>query len=89
MPRIARVVAVDMPHHITQRGNYQNDVFSDDADREKYLSIVYEASKRADLIIIAYCLMSNHVHFIGIPREEDSLSRAFNSAQMRSSQYYN
>ena len=36
MPRIARVVAVDLPHHITQRGNYGQDVFLDDVDYLKY-----------------------------------------------------
>ena len=34
MPRIARVVAVGYPHHITQRGNYGQDVFIDEEDRE-------------------------------------------------------
>jgi len=27
MPRIARVVAVGYPHHITQRGNYRQKIF--------------------------------------------------------------
>ena len=31
MPRIARVVAVGYPHHITQRGNYRQDIFENDA----------------------------------------------------------
>jgi REP element-mobilizing transposase RayT len=27
MPRIARVIVPDVPYHITQRGNYRQDVF--------------------------------------------------------------
>ena len=89
MPRIARVVAVGLPHHITQRGNYQQEVFLDDNDRIQYLTWVNEYSKKSSLIIFAYCLMSNHVHFIALPEKEDSLAKTFNSTHMRYSQYHN
>jgi putative transposase len=39
--------------------------------------------------LLAYCLMPNHVHFVGIPGRADSLARAFSTAHMRYSQYYN
>jgi len=42
MTRIARIIAVDYPHHITQRGNNHRIVFNDDEDRKKYLSLVRE-----------------------------------------------
>ncbi len=32
MPRLARSVFANMPHHITQRGNRREDVFFDDAE---------------------------------------------------------
>ena len=37
MPRIARVVCSDTPYHVTQRGNYRQDIFEEEADREKYM----------------------------------------------------
>lgn len=89
MPRIARVVAVGLPHHITQRGNYQQDVFLSEDDRKQYLIWVREYSIKYNLFILAYCLMQNHVHFIAIPNQSDSLARTFNSAHMRYSQYFN
>ena len=89
MPRIARVVAVGYPHHITQRGNYRQRIFSDDTDHKKYISILKEESKRYSLIILAYCLMPNHVHFIGVPEKEDSMAKVFKYAHMKYSQYYN
>ena len=89
MPRIARIVAAGYPHHITQRGNYQQKIFSDDTDRIKYLSLLKEESSRYHLIILAYCLMSNHVHFMVIPKNEDSLSKVFKYTNMKYSQYYN
>jgi len=89
MPRIARIVAAGYPHHITQRGNYRQKIFSDDTDRNKYLSLLKEESKRYHLIILVYCLMSNHVHFMVIPQREDSLGKAFKYTNMKYSQYYN
>ena len=89
MPRIARVVGVGMPHHITQRGNYQQPVFGDSKDRKQYLSWIREYADKFGLSILVYCLMDNHVHFIVIPNKADSLARTFNSAHMRYSQYFN
>jgi putative transposase len=89
MPRIARVVAAGYPHRITQRGNYQQKIFTDDIDRIKYLSLLKEESSRYHLIILAYCLMSNHVHFMAIPQSEDSMGKVFKHTNMKYSQYYN
>ena len=33
--------------------------------------------------------MSNQIHFIGIPYEENSLAKVFNTTHMRYSQYFN
>ena len=86
---MARVVGVGLPHHITQRGNYRQDIFDTDADRVRYLLWVAEYARGNGLSILSYCLMDNHVHFIAVPGREDSLARVFNSAHMRYSQYLN
>ena len=83
MARIARVVAVGYPHHITQRGNNRKEVFLDNDDRTKYLHLVDHYSKQHKLTLLSYCLMPNHVHFIGIPDKEESLAKTFNFAYMR------
>jgi putative transposase len=89
MPRIARAVAVDYPHHVTQRGNYQDPVFDDDDDFRQYLYWLKEYSRKYGLKIWAYCLMTNHVHFVCVPKEESSLAKTFNALHMRYSQYLN
>ncbi len=75
MPKIAWVVAAGYPHHITQRGNYQQKIFSDDTDRRKYLFLLKVESNCYHLIILVYCLMSNQLHFMAIPQSEDSLNQ--------------
>ncbi len=67
MPRIARVVAKGYPHHVTQRGNYRQPVFEDDNDYVQYLEWLNDYGKKYSLNIWAYCLMTNHVHFICVP----------------------
>ncbi|MFH1479444.1 MAG: transposase [Candidatus Omnitrophota bacterium] len=89
MPRIARVVAIEYPHHITQRGNYGQKVFLNDKDKELYLSWVNEYSEKYGTLLLANCLMPTHVHFIGMPLKEDSLAKTFNTAHMRYAQYFN
>lgn len=39
MPKIARIIALDYPHHVTQRGNNRAVVFFDDEDRQTYLCL--------------------------------------------------
>lgn len=89
MPRIPRVVGVGYPHHITQRGNYGQTVFKEEEDYIKYLRWLKEYSKKYLTKIWAYCLMSNHIHFVGVPMKEDSFARTFNTLHMRYAQYYN
>lgn len=89
MPRIARAVAVGYPHHITQRGNYRQAVFEINEDYLQYLDWLKLYSEKYSLRIWAYCLMKNHVHFIAVPMEADSLAKTFNTLHMRYSQYFN
>jgi len=89
MPRTARVVVPNYIYHITQRGNYRQNIFQDDEDRLRYLSWIDEYSKKYNLSLFAYCLMDNHVHFITIPRKEESLVKVFSITHMRYSQYFN
>lgn len=89
MPRTARIVAAGYPHHITQRGNYRQEVFSDRNDYIRYLRWLGKFSIRYKLSILCYSLVPNHVHYIAIPENEDSLSKTFNTCHMRYAQYFN
>ncbi len=83
MTRIARVVVPDYPHHVIQRGNRKQQVFFSDSDRKYYVRLLQRSSKEAGLVIYAWCLMDNHVHFIVVPKHENSLRRAFGEAHRR------
>jgi len=76
MPRVARIVIPGIPHHITQRGNNRQDVFFVNDDRQCYLDILRAQSVKWGIDVLAYCLMTNHVHLVAIPQTEDSLAKA-------------
>jgi len=89
MPRIARVIVPGLPHHITQRGNRRGDVFFGDDDRQRYLQLLFGYSTRRGLRILAYCLMTNHVHLVCIPMYADSLAAVFKPVHTRFCQRIN
>ena len=76
MPRIARIVIPDVPYHVTQRGNNRQDVFFTDDDRRFYLETLREQSEKFGLDVLGWCLMTNHVHLVAVPRRPDSLAKA-------------
>ena len=77
MPRMARVVCPGVPHHVTQRGVRRFNVFLDEADHQRYLELLALYAPRFGLGITAYCVMTNHVHIIGVPEHESSIAKVF------------
>jgi putative transposase len=64
-------------------------VFWHEPDRRAYLDTLFEYAGRYGLEIWGYCLMSNHVHFIAVPRRESSLARVFGRTHSDYARYAN
>jgi len=77
MARMARAVCPEVPHHITQRGVRRFDIFLEESDQIRYLELLKLYSERYRLQILAYCLMTNHVHVVGLPNRPDSIAQTF------------
>ncbi len=89
MPRLPRAIAVGYPHHITQRGNHREAVFTEPGDYSRYLKWLAQYAEKYGFDVWAYCLMPNHVHLVGVPGNEDSLAKTFNTVHMKYAQHYN
>lgn len=89
MPRRARTVFANIPHHITQRGNRREDVFFTNADRQQYLSWLKEYCDQHQVEILAYCLMTNHIHLVTVPATETGLQNVLKPLHMRYAQRIN
>jgi putative transposase len=89
MPRNARCVLPDTPYHVTQRGTDRQRTFFSATDHKTYLMLLKQNLDDAGVRVLAYCLMSNHVHFVAIPEREDSLAVFFRRVHGRYAQYLN
>lgn len=83
MARLARIILPGYPHHITQRGNRNQDVFFCEEDFKFYLNLLKEWCSRESVKIWAYCLMTNHVHLVVTPEEGSNVSRAIGETHRR------
>jgi putative transposase len=75
MPRRARAYLSGMPYHIVQRGNNREACFYNSDNYRFYLSLWKTVSKRYGVAVHAYCLMTNHIHFLVTPTTEGAISR--------------
>jgi putative transposase len=89
MSRSPRIVVPGIPHHVTHRGNNRGEVFRSDDDRWVYLHCLQTQSEKFGLQTVAYCLMTNHVHLIGVPGSPESLSKAVGRAHRQYANYFN
>lgn len=83
MPRIARIIAPGIPHHIIQRGNRRMATFFCDEDYQAYLNLMAEWCRNFHVEIWAYCLMPNHIHMIAVPEGKEGLRQAIGEAHRR------
>ncbi len=89
MPRVARLVIPDFPHHVTQRGNRRQTTFFSDADYGLYKTLLGEWAAKAGTKIWGWCLMPNHVHLILVPSHEDGLRAALGETHRRYTRHIN
>ena len=72
MPRQARIIVSNTPHHIVQRGHNRETVFVEKEDYLYYLDTLKEWKRELNVKVYGYCLMTNHVHLILDPADEPS-----------------
>jgi putative transposase len=89
MSRTARVVVPEMPMHITQRGSRRLDVFRDESNRIDYLELLRNCCRNYRMRLLAYCLMTNHVHSVAIADRLDSIRLVFHRLNGTHSQRFN
>lgn len=89
MPRLARTVCAQVPHHVTQRGNRREKVFFSDDDHKTYLGWLKEYAEKHRVEVLAYCLMTNHIHLVAVPSTDTGLNQMLKPLHMRYAQRLN
>ena len=73
MSRYARKKSNTGYYHIIIRGVNRQDIFFDDDDRQRFIDTIKRFQEELNIQIVAYCLMSNHVHILLYANEELSI----------------
>ena len=89
MARLPRYVIPGQPQHIIQRGNNRQVIFAADADYRLFRDTLAEAADRYGLAVHAYVWMSNHVHLLATPTQDNSIGKVFQSVGRKYVQYFN
>jgi REP element-mobilizing transposase RayT len=88
MVRPLRIEYEGALYHITARGNERKDIFLNEGDWKRLLSLLKEASQRYRAIIHAYCFMPNHYHLL-IETTRANLSRIMHNINTAYTGYFN
>jgi len=88
MPRKPRIHVPGAVYHVILRGNARQEVFSDDRDRLRFYDILNKSYERFRHRILAFCLMSNHIH-LAVQVGDIPLSRILQNVSQRYTQWFN
>ena len=75
MPRKPRISPIGIPQHIIVRGNNRQVCFTTEGDMAFYVSCLKNYSRKHQLQIHAWVLMSNHIHLLCTPLSENAVSK--------------
>ena len=89
MPRKPRFTIPGIPQHVIQRGNNREPCFFAEEDYGRYLNDLQETSIRHGCHIHAHVLMTNHVHLLLTPLQEQSISDMMQALGRRYVYYVN
>ena len=89
MARLPRLTVPGYPHHIIQRGNNRQAIFSSAADYQMLLALLDESAHKFGVALHAYVLMGNHFHLLATPTTAEGLPLMMQAVRRRYVRYFN
>jgi putative transposase len=89
MSRIARKNLNASFFHVMSQGINREDIFHNKSYCARYLKLMKESEKIYNVEIIAYCIMSNHVHMLMYADKITELSRFMHKINTKYASYFN
>jgi len=62
-------------YHVCNRGSRKGVLFESCEDYESFIGLMQDARRKFKMRIIAYCLLSTHLHFLLYPRNSGDVAR--------------
>jgi putative transposase len=82
MPRLARLDAPGVLHHVMARGIERRKIFLDDVDRDDFVGRLAALAASGALLVYGWCLVANHFHLV-VRSGRSPLSRSMRSLMNR------
>lgn len=89
MARLPRLSIPGYPHHVIQRGNNRQAIFTTPADYQLLLNLLDENARKFGVAVHAYVLMDNHFHLLVTPQAQDSLPKMMQAIGRRYVRHFN
>lgn len=89
MARLPRLTVPGYPHHVIQRGNNRQPIFTSQADYDFFLDLLDENARKFGVAIHAYVLMGNHFHLLATPQADTALPQLMQAIGRRYVRYFN
>ncbi len=89
MPAGPRFLLEHACYHIITRGNQKQQIFLEKSDFEEFIRRLKRYKKKYTFFLYGYCLMSNHLHLIGEPKESHNLAKFMQGLLRSYTAYFN
>jgi putative transposase len=89
MARLSRLTVPGYPHHLIQRGNNRQPIFSGATDYELLLNLIDEHARKQQVAVHGYVLMSNHFHLLATPETAEGIPQMMQAVGRRYVRNYN
>lgn len=89
MARLPRLVVAGKLHHVVARGNNEQSVFVDDADRQQFLEWLRDAARQYRVAVHGYVLLPNRVQLLLTPADDLGLGKMMQAVGRRYVPYFN
>ncbi len=89
MPRKPRISPIGIPQHVIVRGNNRQPCFTRKDDMVFYMTCLKKYSKKHNVQIHAWVLMTNHIHLLCTPLGENAVSKTMQDVGRLYVSYFN
>jgi putative transposase len=89
MARLPRLTLPGYPHHVIQRGNNRQAIFTKADDYQRLLNLLDDNARQFEVAIHAYVLMSNHFHLLLTPQTAEGVPQMMQAVGRRYVRYFN
>lgn len=89
MARLPRLTLPGYAHHVIQRGNNRQPIFTSPQDFQTMLDLLAENARKFQVAIHAYVLMDNHFHLLATPQTAEGLPQMMQAIGRSYVRYFN